>query len=483
MATASPNTGPVRLPLAVQAENRSGVTSQDSYLANVYLEKNASGSVEVCRRPGYTQLSGAYGTPPGLGFYYSATGDQIVVLTSGVYLNGALLGAVNTMALYWFSETRGTPSYIYLSNGVAGYTISAGVLAPIVDVVYTGTIGATVYGSAYLDATTYVLDVKGNVWGSKNLNNPTVWDALNVIVAQSSADLAVAITKQLIYVVVLKQFSTEFFYGAGAYNGVLTGSPLLPVQNAKLSYGIYDGRTLQSIDDELFWVVKTREGSVMVGSLSGLKFKTVSTPAIERLLITRITAYSVSSYSFRAAGHTYYVIAFYDRFGATPVPALVRNLVYDVYEGTWYEWDSPFVLLASGSSPSSTITYLLDFQLGVLYYVPVAPQASVDTQFSVVSGIVSEVVTPLFDGGVNMKKVLSKLTVLADQFSGGSLQIAWTDDDYRTWSAWRYVNLQEDSPQLVNLGTFKRRAFKFRSTSSTPLRLKAVDLTLLVGSI
>ena len=97
--------------------------------------------------------------------------------------------------------------------------------------------------------------------------------------------------------------------------------------------------------------------------------------------------------------------------------------------------------------------------------------------------IVLDVMTPIFDGNVRVKKTLTKLRILADRYQIGSLQIRWSDDDYQTWSAWTEVNLQQDSPFLANLGTFTRRAFQLRHNQASPFRLQGLEAELLLGSI
>ena len=68
-----------------------------------------------------------------------------------------------------------------------------------------------VKGWAYLDGTTYVARPDAGIQGDA-LNDPQTWDPLNVIIAQIEPDKGVGLAKQLVYVVIFKQWSTEIYY-------------------------------------------------------------------------------------------------------------------------------------------------------------------------------------------------------------------------------------------------------------------------------
>jgi len=422
-------------------------------------------------------LNSGPGTGLGRGVYGNST-TSFLIQGAQVFRQGVLLGAVNALVDYpyfWFNDTQGNPSYTYFSNGDAGYTCtSLGTFAAISNVNYPA---FTVPGSAYLDGTLYVMDASARIWGS-NLNDPTTWSALNVIQAQIEPDRGVAIAKQLIYVVALKETSTEFFYDAA--NPV--GTPLLPVQNAKIGYGCAYPLSVQNIDDVLFWIAKTKEGGLLVGECRGMKFQKISTPAIDRLLASVPVNAQVTSMSMRLNEHTYYVIRLPSNFST---PNLF--LVYDATERLWYQWNNPLGLLVStaypqaGNGPSVAAMQGTD---GSVYNIPQGQVAYYDTAVGLVNfPIVTEIITPNFSAGTKIVKVMSRLKFLADQNAGGMLQVRWSDDDYKNWSAWRTVNLAEDFPQLANLGSFRKRALHLRHSSPTPFRLQALELDVLLGSV
>ena len=85
----------------------------------------------------------------------------------------------------------------------------------------------TVPGIVYLDSYFFVMDTNAVIYNSA-LNDPTSWDALDIITAEKEPGAGVALAKSQSYVIALKEWSTEFFYN----NGNSPGSPLEPVLSA-----------------------------------------------------------------------------------------------------------------------------------------------------------------------------------------------------------------------------------------------------------
>lgn len=465
------DSAPIRIPMIVQPENRAFDTSVDSKLVDCYAEKALEGDYWIQKRPGFTQfLTGTNGVGGGI---YQWNTNLLTIEGSNAYNNGALIGAANAFGgTYWFNNTLGTPSYAYFSNGIQGFTYSsAGAYAPITDAAYPP---ATVPGSAYLDGTLYVMDSSARIWGSKFLNNPTVWDPLNVIVAQMTPDRGVAIAKQLLYVVAFKEFTTEFFYDAGASQGTVTGSPLLPVQNAKLGYGCGVALSVQDIDDTLFFVSTTRAGGLMVGTINQIRYSKISWPSIDRFLSTPAGSV-IGSWFFRAQGHTFYVMTC---FGGV-------NLVYDINEGLWYYWNNPTNVIASSGTAllAAPDTCIFQTSDGRQLVVTEGVVKGVDFLNSITYPIIADIITPNYDGGAKLKKVLTRLKFIADQNGAGMLLVRWSDDDFKTWSNWRQVNLNDPWANLPDCGTFYKRAFWLRHQVAAPFRIRAIEPELKMGSI
>jgi hypothetical protein len=72
---------------------------------------------------------------------------------------------------------------------------------------------------------------------------------------------------------------------------------------------------------------------------------------------------------------------------------------------------------------------------------------------------------------------------ITDQVPGSLLTMSYSEDDYKTWSAPKLVDLGRLRPRLTARGTFRRRAVKFVHSGAYPLRLKAVELSLAPGTL
>ena len=90
--------------------------------------------------------------------------------------------------------------------------------------------------------------------------------------------------------------------------------------------------------------------------------------------------------------------------------------------------------------------------------------------------------TGRFDGDTANAKFMHRIEIISDyQEEESDLYIYWSDDDYKTWSAYRSVDLQQRA-YLYRCGSFRRRAFKFFSYADTPLRLTAMEVELRGGT-
>ena len=457
-----PDKEPLRLPLVVGPENRDETTLRDARLINGFLEQSSKDEVWVFKRPGLLSYSAATAAT-GLGIY-NWLGDIYSIWGNTLYKNNvAITGTLDTTARYTFSPILGATPKLFIQNGTKAYNYDAtNGLVAVTDVNYPA---ATVPGQVYLDATMYVMTAKAAIQGS-NINDTTVWQATNSLIAQIEPDGGVALAKQLVYVIAFKQWSVEAFYDAGN----ATGSPLGTVQGAKISVGCRSAYTIQDIEGSLLWVSQARGGSVAVYMMEGLKAQPISTPPIERLL-EEADYTVVYSWSARVAGHKLY--------GVT----LVNNnitLVYDISVGRWYQWaDSngnylPWVSSTFSSNQRSLIQHTTNGKVYSLENMVFNDDGSV---FAV------DLYTPNFDGGTRKKKYMHSMDFIADQTAGSTMTVRKSDDDYQTWSNPRTVDLSKSRPRLTGMGTFRRRAHHFHHLANTAFRIKAVELQLDVGTL
>lgn len=457
---------PKRLPLAITPENRAESVDKDARLVNCYVEKQADGGYQLYKRPGLafsSQPSGAAGAGQGV---YNWKGSIYTVVGGRLYKAGVDKGAVNAAnGVYRFSQCLGGTPKLQLGNGVAAYNYDdGGGLVQITDVDFPATF---VKGWAYLDGTTYVMDPSANIKGS-DLNAPASWDPLNTILAQIEPDAGIALAKQLVYVIAIKQWSTEVFYDAAN----ATGSPLGTVQGAKANFGGVSADSVQDIDGTLLWLTTNRSSGVQVGAFLGLKFQIVSTPPIERLLQKANTSL-VYSWQFKRSGHKFYVVTF---------PNSNLTLAYDLSEQHWIQLtdgNGNYLPIVSSTYTNTYDTLVQHATNGKLYTIDAGTYAD--------DGVIIPVdaYLPNFDAGTKRRKLLSKMFFVTDQVTGSILQVRCNDADFAAggWTNFRHVDFSQPLPYLDNCGTFTRRAYHFRHRCNTQMRIAAVDLQLDLGTL
>lgn len=461
---------PLVWPLIIEPSNRDDSTSKDAKLVNCYMETQPGGGKEkehwIYKRPGLQELDlPGLGAASGFGTY-NWRGDVYSIFGATMYKNGiALVGALNTAGgVYAFTSCLGATPRLIFGNGVKAYYYdSGGGIVEITDVDFPLT--GFVKGWAYLDGTIYVMRANAHIQGS-GINDPSSWDNLNDILAQIEPDQGVALNKQLVYVIGMKQWSTEAFYDAGN----ATGSPLGAVQGAKVNYGCMTSGSVQDVDGSLIWVCISRTAGTQVMMMDQLKAQIISTKPIERLL-QNIDWTTTFSWQLAMDGHRFYVVT-----------SKVSNLTlaYDLDEQMWHQWtdvDGNYMPIVASTFDSSQRAILQHESNGKLYY-----SNSLYTNDNGVR-IVSDIITPLFDGAAPAKpKTLYREFFEGDRVRGSVLEVRKSDDDYRTWSNPRTVNLDQDRPYLDVGDTFYRRAQWFRHQSNTRMRLKAVSLQIEMGT-
>jgi hypothetical protein len=465
---------PQRLPLVLQPENRQEETDKDAKLINGYMEKGVNqGEYWLYKRPGLLQ-TGATITGNGYGVY-NWLGDIYSIFGQTIYKNGTAIaggapnGALdNTGGVYRFSSCLGATPALQFGNGVGSYNYDGSTPFAAISGANFPASGLK-KGWAYLDGTTYVVNSAANIRGCTNLNAPTVWtDVLNTITAQIEPDGGIFLSKQLVYVVAFKQWTTEVFYDAAN----ATGSPLSPVQGAKINYGCASQDSVQELDGVLLWAATNRSSAVQVVMMDSLKVQVVSTKPIERIL-GEADFSAVYSLGIKYEGHRFYVLT------------LKNNnitLVYDMTDGLWSQWTDPngnYFKIVSSTFLANTGRILQHETNGKLYLM--------DSEYTNDDGsvITVDMYTPNFDAGVKNKKHLTKMRFIGDQTAGSILQVRCNDNDYDAtkWTNFRKVDLGVRDPYLTNCGSFRRRAHHFRHTANTRLRIQAIELQMDVGTL
>jgi hypothetical protein len=487
---------PIPWPVHVQPSNRSYILDKDGLLVNAYQEKMANGDIHTIKRPCFVPWVGATGGVIGLG-----KGAHQRLFTSNVTVyrvtDGATLGAMggsDHIAPCTYADLDFASTDTFINGGFLGgnnFHIAGASALTVISGPQTNDAGPYAPGVVWLNGTVYVMTYAGRIYGS-NVGVYTTWAAGNVISTNVNASLGMALAKQKVYVIAFSRFAVTVFYDAGN----ASGSPLSLLPGGQSSIGLYDHNTLQSIGDDLYWVGTPSTVSLGVYKMSDLKITKISTPAVDRILmLSQYTTYPYIAGSFTGAnpatrslslatfGHRYYVLNLY---------SVGYSLVYDTDMGIWYIWQTAggqalpyFTPLTYGGNLSTesyaaiAVPELSRFQgsNGALYaFNPVL--------YSDVDGVPQvRIVTDNFDAGTSVKKVFKRFDFMADQAPGSFMSIQHTEDDYQSWSALRTIDLNVKHPHLLNLGTFRRRAYRMYHQSNTPFRLRGAMAHLMPGSI
>lgn len=483
---------PKRIQLVSQAENRSADLTKDPQLINCFAEKGINDDEYwLIKRPGLSNvLFVGGGLGKGVAYFEPQVGLQslISIVNNTVYSHnlvnfvgtpiGATIIAASAINFFTILTNSIGNQLLIFGDGTTAYFTDGVTVTQIV----TGfPIGTECFrrGIVYLDGTLYVFRSPNAILGTQNLDDPTTWDPLNLILARTEGDFGVALAKHTQYVVALKQWTTDFFYNAGNP----TGSPLTLLKGATLPYGCYDSGTVQEIEGSLLWVSSNRTNGPQVSMLTRMQHRIVSSPAIERLLKTLPgrgsggVSGAWSSQSIRVSGHSFYIIT-------TPVANPI-TLVFDLTSQLWYRWTSP-----TGTEwTPRTATYvpyantgwkcITQDTSGNLYEI------AEDYTYSTDSGslIPVDIYTVDQDFGSQRTKQLAAMYFKGDIVEGSILRMRWSDDNYQTWSNYREMDLSVQRPSVTDCGSFYRRAWNFNHSSPTPFRLKTSDMSIDLGTI
>lgn len=486
------------VPLAATVNQRYTDTSVDGLLTNGYLQKDEVGTLWTRRRAGLIEQPNLSLPNAPIGGYsslgimraISGAGDIYTGDNIGVYKNGALVYTFTvspTRNISFDQSTVTTVNELYASNGSQGAYDPGTGFTKITDANYPA---STVDGSAYLNGYLYVMDTNGSIWGTPNQNDFSTWSSTNVINAWGTSGAAAALRNYLNEVLAFKTYSVEVFYDSG--NAV--GSPLLPVQQINIRWGVKNPATIQKIDDQIFWVGQSQTGELAVIQMVNFIPNPISNESINRILSAGGNISVGGSCSFEMGGDKFYGLTILqtlvsDRLGISYV------LAYNISNSEWSLFNSTMITnapLASGSNSGLNIfgsTYgnillassgqVLNVSDAVTYdenHLPGSTQTP--------KSISMRLRTDNFDAGTSLGKMVSGLRIKADQKSASMLRIRWSDDDYQTWAAWRGIDLTKPVPMLPGLqGTFAKRAYEIEYSGSDPIRFSKLELLIALCDI
>ncbi len=447
---------------------RNGTTTKDQRFYNCFVESYRTPNTDTrtfyVRKRFGTQL--LLNTSPGeiRGFL---SYENIIYWVAGNTLytydgvNETALGVLGTstgpvgMKAYFYNGTD--QNYILVADGTTLYNYNIDVPG-----FSANPAGYPTPHSPYIEVMDgYILMVKS---GSSDMYNSQLsdwsltWDFLS---AEMYPDKLLGLQRFNNYIMAIGTETMEMFYDAANEDG----SPFSRNDSVIATIGCRAVGSAIQTDRKFMWLGSTQEGDASVWSMEEFKPVEIATADVKMALSRETNLENTIAYVARIQGHQFYIMRLEN-----------STWMYDVYEKiwtqlTWLGGNWPFLY---GGEYTPGRFYAL--KEGTLVWL----NDHTYTDFGAPIDCTWQTEGMTFD--TMNRKFLNRMTIVGDQTDDPStLLIQWSDTDFKTFNTGRSVNLNAFRPALVNLGYFRKRAFKFTMTSNTPMRLESMELNYNVG--
>lgn len=245
-------------------------------------------------------------------------GNQVVLITQ----NGVVthIGKLNTASGPVSIIDNGRQYAVF--DNFQGWSYSSGTWAQITTI-------PSFPGIACMQDGFGVVGIVGtNQFYQSNLNDLTIWDALNFSSADSEPSNIQAIVSIFRQLWVVKQNSIEIWNNAG-----LNGFVFQRMQGAFINVGCSAPYSVAINEDHVFWLGLSDRGSLVVYINNGYAEQRISTHAIDYALnkyqsLSSIGVADAIGFCYTQGGHTFYVLSF---------PSGNATWAYDLTTGWWHE--------------------------------------------------------------------------------------------------------------------------------------------------
>lgn len=511
----------VRLPIAASVDPESaggGDITNGSLAKNALYSKYPDGRLYATQRPAISIREMASNTPdvPAIGrgiIYWDAVNAYYFVNNDTVYQGGysSPLGTNITAGRdpVTMLELANYLVILDAENNEGWYIESSAptTLTQITDTDFPGNMANVdmAGGGAVLDGTLYVMDTEGKIYGSE-INDPTDWDALNVIGVTREQDTGVYLTKHHDHIVAIGVKSIEFFYN----NANPVGSPLERRSDISYRTGATDRKSVYNTGDHIYFFGAERTGTAGLFEINQFTLSKISNDAVDTYLaVTRAR----TKFDFLVAGATVGEHRLIFITSLAPVSTTSWSpqytLVYDAENRAFSEFDTSIADISAFSVVATTERSSVDLREATLYFVSgdvgffdltfarldsFGAQAYVDDDYIVnqddyIQDIGQDETQTLefilrfgeSDFDMLTNKFGHRLALIGTTTSAGAddtpIKISWSDDHYRTFSTERDLDTGLNR-SLTRLGTFRRRAHQLRYTGQDVLRIEAIEMDL-----
>jgi hypothetical protein len=526
-----------QIPILVGEVTGDVVTGQDTVLEgydtsiryhNGYFEVlkggvELTGKAEFVKRPGISSTTlGAplvLGTNPRIiGGYINRDDDVSYYLWT--YESGATFGvqvSLNTVVAGtpagWENTskadiipvdptTTGYSAFVYGATS-GGLVTTGAVFTRITDVDYPGTTNpGEVQSAEYMDG--YVFVAQGQRIWNCDLNAPANWTATSYITATAYPGDIYKLLRMRNYLVAFKKTGIEFFENQG---NPTPGSPLGTVRQLNKTVGAYSPRFIQRVADGVIFLGQSSSGSLSFFKLRESDFEVVKVgDQYVDSLVSVGTNLSTSNIDYKGFDRTHgtfclswkgheFVVFPWQGSGVSEG----FSLVFDNVNGVWSTWSrtsdtgTQLPIKSVGTIFYDNATYLMpDPNVDGIGAVQMPRQIKEDVYQDYSSRAINVYWTsPRFNFGTERRKFMSYLSVFfstggQDISSGsGTLSMSYYDDHGADLAASRSATLNDSaSPNRVvwrRLGSFRERKFLLTHTSNQPLRLKGIEVDLMMA--
>lgn len=316
----------MRVPFVGPAYRTRGIGQSAQRAVNCFLERTERGGrteYTLYGTPGLT-LRATVGDGPirelfWFGNYaYIVSGDTVYRMASDYTTEE--LGTIGTSEGDIWMASNGTQ--ILIVDGDSGYLVQVGdgTFTEIVDTDFPD--GVT--WCDYLDGYFIVGGDGSQRFYISDLNDGSIWVGTEFASAEGDPD---SLTSGVV------DHRELFLFGPNSFEiWSNTGNATFPIErtgNAFGEVGILAPKSLQKMDNSIFWLGADRRGGPMIWKLDGYQPIRISTHGVEHAIAQYETVSDARAYTYQYEGHTFYVLIF---------PTEDTTWMYDASTGEWNEW-------------------------------------------------------------------------------------------------------------------------------------------------